>query len=114
MKKTKLRVGSDWSHCPCCKVSYHDLSPHHDACPVGMSSVVCKFCGVAHNRDHLLGCPYAVGLFPILAPELAANLECGLCDDQFQEGDCFVAGKTALLCLGCGWVESAEQCGEAG
>lgn len=104
---TKIKVGSDWSSCPCCGVTYFSRESHHRACPVGMSSSICTYCG--GTQAHLPGCPHQTNLYPVLYKETHARLECARCETLFQPGDCFVAGETSILCVGCGWIESGEQ-----
>lgn len=112
MQKSKVQVGTDWTSCPCCHTNYRTSEPHHHACPIGISSALCRFCGIMHGRTHDIGCPHSTGLFPVLYIEANADLECARCETTLQLGDCFVAGKTAILCVGCAWVESAEVEGE--
>lgn len=104
-KAPAVRVGSEWITCPYCFCSYHHPDSHHPACPIFLSDSLCRFCGTPHSRSHDPGCPHSTGLFPILYREVAAQLTCAECSYLFQLGDCFVAGNTAILCVGCGWEE---------
>lgn len=105
--KTQIRVGADYNYCPCCKASYLNPDHHHIACPVGMSDSLCHYCG--HAEEHETGCPRATGLYPILIREASASLECASCSTVFELGDCFVIGVSAIVCVGCGWLEAAGR-----
>lgn len=107
MKKTEtIQVGSDWRSCPYCHCSYITDDLHHIACPVSVhNSLLCRFCGVPRGSHHISGCPAPTGLFPVLHRELHCDLTCKDCHAPFKLGDCYVVGRSGLICVGCGWEE---------
>lgn len=72
-----------------------------------MSDAFCHYCGALYGKAHDLGCPHTTGLYPVLQNEVSARLECANCNTVFILGDCYAPGKTAMLCVGCAWEESA-------
>lgn len=108
---SSVKVGIDWTRCPVCRAPYLRHDSHHPSCPIGMSDSLCHYCGGVVGRSYDPGCPHVTGLYPISYKESVAALECGGCDRLFELGDCFVTGKTAILCVGCGWIESAGVAG---
>lgn len=108
---SQVKVGLDWTRCPVCKAPYLLNEAHHPACPIGQSDALCHYCGGVTGRTHAAGCPHITNLYPISHKEADARLECSACEVVFELGDCFVAGKVAILCLGCGWLEAAGVLG---
>jgi hypothetical protein len=103
------RVGADWNRCPFCGGSYLLHISHHPGCLlVRYPDKFCRWCGSSRGRQHIAdGCPALTHLFPISFPQLDAHTRCTDCKEVFAEGSSFVIGISGVLCLGCGWEESA-------
>lgn len=97
-----IKVGTDWNECPICHCSYVSGEEHHSACPqLIQAAALCRFCNAAHGRSHDLGCPSQTGLFPVLHREIMCGLACAYCETPFTSDDCYVCGRTGLVCIGC-------------
>lgn len=77
-----------------------------------MKNRPCVYCGAAWwgerfpDPDHTIDCPMVTGLFPVTDAEVADQMVCPICHDEFARGDSYARvpitdDTVVIVCIIC-------------